>query len=189
MKHHMNEARLALYLHGDLADAERWAVARHVEACPECQNTLDDLSQSHELLVGSFEEPTPNELAALRGAVVARMRTHRRGQDWRIWTFAAPAVVAMVILLANLRLQTQSPPPRVAPPAVPPVAMKLSQPPPAIARKIEIARVRRKRLAPGARAVTLLTRTEQPAWLKIKTSDPDVVVLWQLNENEKAETP
>jgi hypothetical protein len=47
----------------------------------------------------------------------------------------------------------------------------------------------RRRVAPAARTVTLLTRAEQPAFLKINTPDPNVVILWQLNDNEKAETP
>jgi hypothetical protein len=187
MKSHMNGERLALYLRGDLSGADHHTVARHVESCSECQNTLADLLRSHELLVGCFEEPTPDELTAVRIAVAVRIQTRKRGSPWRIWTFAASAVVAFVILLANLRLQTPVPQPHV-PPVAQPLIVKTS-PPPTTVRKVEISRARHRRIVPGARTMTLLTRAEQPAWLKINTSDPDVVILWQLNENEKAETP
>jgi hypothetical protein len=52
-------------------------------------------------------------------------------------------------------------------------------------------RAARRHVVRRAPTMTLLTRAEQPAWLKINTSDPNVVILWQLNEkeNEKAETP
>jgi anti-sigma factor ChrR (cupin superfamily) len=178
----MNEAQLALYLRGDLSIADHRTVAVHVDVCSTCQSTLEDLSRSHELLVGSFEEPTPAELSAVRSAVAARIQTRRRGPAWRIWTFAASAVTAVIILLANLPLQTQAPRPPMAP-KVPPPAIKIS-PPPLAARIMP-----RRRVAPAARTVTLLTRAEQPAFLKINTPDPNVVILWQLNDNEKAETP
>jgi anti-sigma factor RsiW len=182
MKHHMNEMDLALYLRGDLSSADHRTVAQHVEGCPECQSTLEDLSRSHQLLVGSFDEPTPAELSAVRSAVVARIQTRTLGPAWRLWTFAASVVTAVILLLANLRQQTQAPRPPMAP-TVPPPAIRTS-PPPLAARIMP-----RRRVAPAARTVTLLTRAEQPAFLKINTSDPNIVILWQLNDNEKAETP
>jgi hypothetical protein len=182
MKHHMNEARLALYLRGDLSGAEYRAVAQHVETCPECQSTLEDLSRSHELLISSFEDPTAAELAAVRSAVAWRIRTQSRRPAWRIWAVAASAVVAVILMLANLPLQIQAPRRPVAP-RVPWAAIRISPPP------LPVVRAARRRVVRRAPAVTLLTRAEQPAWLKINTSDPNVVILWQLNNNEKAETP
>src|SRR4051794_25467079 len=102
MKHHMNEAGLALYLRGDLSGADHRAVAQHVKTCAECQSTLEDLSRSHELLVSSFEDPTPAELTAVRSAVAWRIRTQSRRPTWRIWAVAAAAVVALILVLANL---------------------------------------------------------------------------------------
>ena len=131
MKHHMNEAQLALYLRGDLSVADHRSMAQHVEGCPECQRTLQELSQSYELLLGSFDEPTPAELSAVRSAVAARIQTRRRGPAWRVWTLAASAVTAVIILLANLRLQTQAPRPPMAP-KVPPPAIRTSPPPVAV---------------------------------------------------------
>ena len=182
MKHHMNEAQLALYLRGDLSGADHRSMAQHVEGCPECQSTLQELSQSYELLLGSFDEPTPAELSAVRSAVAARIQTRRRGPAWRVWTLAASAVTAVIILLANLRLQTQAPRPPMAP-KVPPPAIRTSPPP------VAVRIMPRRRVAPAARTVTLLTRAQQPAFLKINTPDPNIVILWQLNENEKAENP
>jgi anti-sigma factor RsiW len=182
MKHHMNEAQLALYLRGDLSGADHRSMAQHVEGCPECQSTLQELSQSYELLVGSFDEPTPAELSAVRSAVAARIQTRRRGAAWRVWTLAASAVVAVIVVSVDWRPQTQVPPPPVAP-AVPTLAVRISPPPVAVRIKP------RRHVAPATRTVTLLTTAEQPAFLKINTPDPNVVILWQLNDNEKAETP
>jgi anti-sigma factor RsiW len=184
MKEHMNEASLALYLRGDLSGADHRAVAEHVQACTECQSTLEDLSRSHKLLVSSFEDPTPAELTAVRSAVAWRIRTQSRRPAWRIWAVTASAVVAVILVLANLPLQTQAPRPLVASTA-PPVAIRIAPPAPPI---IPAAHRRIVRRAPR---MTLLTRAERPALLKINTSDPNIVILWQLNEkeNEKAETP
>src|SRR6476660_7251469 len=164
MKHHMNEAQLALYLRGDLSGADHRSMAQHVEGCPGCQSTLQELSQSYELLVGSFDEPTPAELRAVRSAVAARIQTRRRGAAWRVWTLAASAVVAAIIVLVDWRPQTQVPRPPVTP-AVPPLAVRIS-PPPLAARVMQ-----RRRVAPAVRTVILLTRAEQPAFLKINTPD------------------
>lgn len=182
MKHHMKEARLALYLRGDLSSADYRAVAQHVAGCSECKGKLADLSRSYELLVSSFEEPTPDELSTVRSAVVARIRTRSRGPVWRIWAVAASAVVAVILVLANLPLQTPTAQPPVASTA-PPVAIRISPPPP------PMIPAPHRRIVGRAPTMTLLTRTERPALLKINTSDPNIVILWQLNDSEKAETP
>jgi hypothetical protein len=182
MKHHVNEERLALYVRGDLSAGDRRSVAQHVESCAECQSTLEDLSRSHELLISSFVDPTAAELAAVRSAVAWRIRTQSRRPAWRIWAVAASAIVAVIFVLANFPLQTRVPQ-RPVTSTVPPVAIRISPLPP------PLVRTARRRVVRRAPAVTLLTRAEQPAWLKINTSDPNVVILWQLNNNEKAETP
>jgi RNA polymerase sigma factor (sigma-70 family) len=187
MKHHMNEVRLALYLRADLSGSDQRDVARHVETCAECQNTLADLSRSYELLTGSLGEPTPAELRALRTAVAARIQARGRGPLWRRWAFAASAAVATIILLSNPRQENRIPHPPVPPP--PQTSLARIAPTVSMARKTEIPREPCKRTVPAARTMTLLTRADRPAWLKISTSDPNVVILWQLNENGKVETP
>jgi Putative zinc-finger len=184
MKHQVNEERLALFLRGDLSGVDRRAVAQHVATCAECQSTLEDLSRSHELLIGSFEDPTPAELTAIRSAVAWRIRTQSRRPAWRIWAIAASAVVAGILVLANLPLQTDAPQRPVASAAAP-VPIRISPPRPVP----PIIRAARRRAVRRAPTMTLLTQAGQPAWLKINTSDPNVVILWQLNDNEKAETP
>jgi hypothetical protein len=184
MKYHMKEERLALYLSDDLSGADYRTVAEHLEACSECRGVLADLSVSHELLVGSFEEPTFEELTAVRRAVAMRIQARPRGPAWWIWTFAASSVVAIVILLANWRTQPERPP---LTHLMAPSPVKIS-PLPAAPPDTAIAPVPPKPIVPGVRRVTLLTRADRPAWLKIDTADPNVVIIWQLNENEKVET-
>lgn len=107
MKYHLNEQRLALYVRGDLFGADHRAAARHLDACADCRAALADFSRSYELLAGSFDEPALDELAAVRGAVSARIQAWSRSPIWRMWTtVGAAAVVAVVISLANLRQHT-----------------------------------------------------------------------------------
>src|SRR3954465_2842992 len=101
MKYHMNDERLAPYRGGALSGADDRAVKQHVDACPDCQSTLEDLSRTTELFISSFGEPTAAEWIAVRSGVAVRIQTRRRGPGWRIWAFAAPAVVAGMLVLPN----------------------------------------------------------------------------------------
>jgi len=191
MNGHVREERLALYVRGDLAEADYRTVTRHVEGCPECGKTLADLSRSYDLLAESYEDPEPDALAEIRTAVLRQIRAQNRSTRRALWHFATAAVGAIAILLASLllwRSQREELPPvaRIPRPGPPPAVLPT---PPVQAATIHITRAPRKRIEPGMRAATLVTEAGQPAILKMKTSDPNVVILWQLQENEKLETP
>jgi anti-sigma factor RsiW len=185
MNDHVREELLALYLRGDLPEADHRRVARHAGNCPECQETLADFSRSYELLTSGFEEPEQADLMAVRSAVMREIAKRKVGPGRWIWASATAAVVMVVVLLAwhserqDLPAVAQLPQPR------PPAVVLPSQAPP----RVHVTRAARKHIEAGMRAATLLTEAGQPAILKMNTSDPNVVILWQLQEAEKVATP
>jgi len=190
MSEHVGEERLALYLRGDLPEARSRTVMRHVETCPECRNTLADLSRSLELLAGSFEDPEPDDLAAMRSAVMEKIRTRPRGLGRWTWGLATAAGLTILVLLVRHGERQELPPVAQIPlPAAPAAPAAILRVPPVQAPKIYVARAPRKRREPGVRAARLFTEAGRPAILKMNTSDPNVVILWQLQENEKVATP
>ena len=189
MSAHVREEILALYVRGDLQEDDRRSVAQHIDGCRECRELLADLSLSCELFTNSLKDPTAVELAAVRSAVMSKIRVGAGDSRRRVWMFAAAGTVLLCLAALIWPGERQEFPPvarlpRPGPPVVTPL------PEPSItASKTEVARAPRKRIEPGMREATLITKAGQPDYLKMNTSDPNVVILWQLEENEKVATP
>jgi len=189
MSAHVCEEILALYVRGDLPEDEWQRVAQHSDECQECQKILADLSLSCELLTNSLKEPTLAELAALRSAVMGKIPVGATDSRGWVRMFAAAAGIVLLCLATLIwrgereELLPVARLPRPGPPAVMPPPE-----PPIVAPRTHVARVPRQRIEPGMRA-TLITRAGQPDYLKMNTSDPNVVILWQVQENEKVATP
>jgi anti-sigma factor RsiW len=187
MNGHVREELLALYLRNDLPKKDHGRVARHANDCPECQRTLADLSRSYELLARLFADPDQHDLVSVRRAVMRQI--HAGGQGHRVWGLAAAAVVLLTVAFVLAWQGERQEPlavarlPRPSPPAV------ILRTRPFELSTAPVVRARHKRIEPGIRTATLVTETGEPAYLKMKTSDPNVVILWQLQENEKVATP
>jgi anti-sigma factor RsiW len=188
MNGHVRQELLALYLRGDLPVKDYRRVARHVDHCPECQATLADFTRSYELLTSGLEEPEQADLMAVRSAVMLKIPKRRLGPGRWIWASVSAAVLMVVVLLAWHTERQELPAlarlPRPGPPAV-----ILPPAPPLAPSTVRVAGAPRKRVEPEMRAATLVTEAGEPACLKMNTSDPNVVILWQLQENEKVATP
>src|SRR4051812_35349592 len=101
MNGHVREELLALYLRGDLPVKDYRNVARHVDVCPECQQTLADFSATYELLTDSLEDPEQAELAAVRSAVMQDIHAGAARPGRWVWGFGiAAAVLAIAIAIA-----------------------------------------------------------------------------------------
>jgi anti-sigma factor RsiW len=189
MNGHVNEELLALYLRGDLPEKDQRNVARHAGDCAECQQTLADLSRSYELLTDSLEDPEQDDLAAVRAAVMLRIRPRTAVSTRWVLGLAATATLMLAILFAWHNERQELPAvarlPRPGPPAVALLAPPVE--PPVEPAKMRVARAPHKHIEPGMRAARLLTQAGEPAILKMNTSDPNVVILWQLQEKEKQE--
>lgn len=96
-------ARLSDYLDGDLSDAERGALERHLDACPSCTAALDELTRVVERARGLPSRPPAADLwpgiAARIGPgappiPVAPSRKPRR------WSFSLPELAAACLAAA-----------------------------------------------------------------------------------------
>ncbi len=189
MSVHVSEEILALYVRGDLPEHDSRSVARHVNECQDCKQVVADISLSHELFTNYLNDPTAAELADLRSAVMGKIRASAADSRSWVWMLAAAAAVLLCLAALIWRGERQELPPLARlPRPVAPAATLPPEPPIAVPR-LHVARAPRKRIEPGMRAATLITKAGQPAYLKMNTSDPDVVILWQLQENEEVATP
>jgi len=189
MNAHVREEILALYVRGDLPEKELRGVAQHVDECQDCKEALADLLLSCDLFTHSLKDPTAAELAALRSAVMGQVRVGTADSRSWVWAFAAAAVVLLFLAMLTRRSERQELPPMARLPRPVPPAMTRPAEPPIVTPKTHVARAPRKQIEPGMRAATLITKAGQPDYLKMNTSDPNVVILWQLQENEKVATP
>lgn len=102
------EHLLGPYVLGELTDAQRRELERHLEGCPSCRDDLDDVRQAHAVLRAEAGGPPPE----LKEWVLARARNEprqRRAGGWRLWLPAVAAALVIAVLgLALLRTVSDS---------------------------------------------------------------------------------
>ena len=189
MSAHVSEEILALYVRGDLPEQDLPSVARHLDECQDCKKIQADLSFSYELFTSSLKESTAAELAALRSAVMGKIRAGTADSRSGVWMLAAAAAVLLLVATFTWRSERQELPPVARLPRPGPPAVMPSPEPPIATPRTHVARAPRKYVTPGMREATLITKAGEPDYLKMNTSDPNVVILWQVQENEKVATP
>lgn len=178
---HISDEQLALYAGGDLTREETGAVEEHLRDCAECQALLADLRDSRAVLLECLREPAADELRSVRHRVVQRLQKQAGGR-W-IWVTAAAAIIVAGLFLnwkqpRRARHSNTVATAYLRVPYRPKVQMSI----PNLTANVEPVRARRHHPAPGLRTVALLAERDGPPILKMTTSDPDVVILWQLNE-------
>lgn len=182
MMEHIREEQLALYATGDLAPNDATAVASHAQDCEACQATLARFRETQALVTSALLDPAADELFEVRAGI--RMRLQKR-RNWAGWTAAAAAAVVALILFGFENRPITVPEPalpvaQLAPPEVP--HLEIPQLRTAVLQK---PRVRHREA--GIRSVDLIARADQPMLIKMRTADPNVVILWQSNEGVKNE--
>ncbi len=95
MKCHQVIDRLSSWLDGELAEAERQAVDRHVETCPACRLELDRLRADRQVLVSASRPEEPPFLAA---RVMAEIRSTRRAPARGLLRRALVPVAAALLI-------------------------------------------------------------------------------------------
>jgi predicted anti-sigma-YlaC factor YlaD len=97
------ETAIVPYLKGELSVEERERVARHVDDCPECRETLEAAREVFALLAGSVPEPPAVDWGSYQAEL--RARRDRRGR----WSFRSwrPAAVATAVVVAAIVLVVQ----------------------------------------------------------------------------------
>jgi hypothetical protein len=185
MNRHISEEMLALYLSGDLPHDQNTAIGEHLSSCGECRTSLSEFNQAQSLLAEAFREPVWDDLMELRQRIADRVRARRSTQQWIWWLSGAAAMVLFLFLGVHRPSEVAyrvpvntaahvTKPRNLAP--VPP------EPHPSPRTRAEMVRVKRRPVAPGIRSVALITRADQPPVIRISTTDPNVIILWQSDE-------
>lgn len=181
---HVSEERLALYAGGDLSRDEARGVEEHLRSCAECRASLAEFRRDRAVLLSSLREPAVNELADVRRRLLLQLEERRRPTG--NWMWAVAVAVAAVVVVSFLFPWQQSrkvlhPDPAITSYLRAPYRQIARPTIPNLAATVEPRQTSRKELAPGLRTVALLSEGGDPPILKMTTSDPEVVILWQLN--------
>jgi anti-sigma-K factor RskA len=92
------EHLLGPYVLGELTDAEKQELERHLESCATCRENLDDVRYVHGTLKTAVGGPPPE----LKEWVLARVRAEARQSPtagWKAWLPAAAAVLLIAAVL------------------------------------------------------------------------------------------
>jgi anti-sigma factor RsiW len=177
---HVPEAELALYAGGELSGAEAIAVERHVAECAECRRNLEEIRRAGTWLKSVAVQPGAGEVNALRERVYAGQR--RRVPLWAPAVAAVICVVFGVLLFRPGRVPSE---PAVAI-ALPPLPIGRASAPPLVLPSPVLHRaVKAKHVEPR---LTLLAHSDgdMPV-VRVKTSDPNVVILWVVGGDSEQE--
>lgn len=184
---HIDERTLALFVSGDL-DARTAADAEaHLSDCSSCKALLASFSASGRRLRSLSTAPDARELAALRAGTLSRIAARPRRRLWLAASGIAAALAVAAVLFASRYLTRVAQPPVVAeippPPAeqAPGAVPKIAKVQPGVKSIRAKARMRSDR--PQLESVSLISQKDGPPILKMKTNDPNVVILWVMNGN------
>ena len=186
---HIPEEQLALYVGGDLEGSDFRTAEEHLRECVECRVSLSEFQSSATALQIGLSEPTADDLRAVRQVLVRRLGQRKQAAGRWAWVMAtaAAATIATVVLF-NWK---QSPLPTANSLATSTAFLRVPYQPlfepsiPNLRVAVEPVRARPHRPAPGLRTVTLLAEGDGPPILRMTTSDPNVVILWQLDERTR----
>jgi hypothetical protein len=186
MNGHVSEEVLALYVSGDLPHDQNTVIGEHLSSCGQCRTSLSEFNQAQSLLTEAFREPVRDDLAELRQRITDRVRSRGSSQKQWIWWLSGAAAMVLLLFLGVHRPAevVYRPPVNTAAHVTKPqnLVPALPEPHPSPRARAEMVRVKRRRVAPGIRSVVLITRADQPPVIRISTSDPNVIILWQSDE-------
>lgn len=170
---HIPDDELALYAGNDL-DA-----TPHLNECAECRGKLEEFRAAGGWLKRMAAEPSEEQLEALRHNVL-RAVSRRKRMPWP-YAAAAAAAVAIAVLLVSRHTVIQPAPNSVT---------AVAQTPTRSLALIDLGPLTQRphrRVKGHAPAMTLLANHGPDPVIKLRTSDPHVVVLWVMNTNSEEE--
>jgi hypothetical protein len=173
---HIPDAELALHVANDLQpDA-------HLAECAECRARMAEFRTANDWLQRIATQPSDEQIKTLRASVLASV-SQRKPLAWR--NLAAAAAAAVLVLFSGSRLIHNVKTPR--PTQSPDIAeLPLTNTVPVALGPLP------KRPRPPARPRVLppaLVAGNSDPVVRLKTSDPHIVVLWVVNTNSKDENP
>ena len=170
---HLPDTELALHAGNDLP------LDAHLPECAECRGKVEEFRKAMAWLDSVAPEPREVQVQTLCGSVLDRVSRRRPFVWWG--AAAAAAIVALVVFtLVN--------------PAHPP--KPLEQPRPVVIAQIPVTgstpvaigplpKRTEPRLKRQTAPMALIARGGPDPIVKLKTSDPNIVVLWVANTNPK----
>lgn len=105
---HYDDDRLLLYRFDELPAAERQQIAEHLQSCPACRASLDELDQTLASVPRPEVSLTPGQLAVFNDRVLRRAR-RRAPNRMPVWGGALAAAGALAVTLVVM--QPGAPPP------------------------------------------------------------------------------
>jgi anti-sigma factor RsiW len=174
MNCHALERQIALYVGADLDAQETMRVEEHLATCSDCRQLLEDLQATHSALRELASDAVDAAmLTAVRSRVLSGIG-ERRKWSWP-WVaaiaLAAPLIVGLIIPWW-MAVEPLPPAPLVHAPAPEPVMTTgVVEKPPAPRRR----RVVKRPPAP-------VWQEEQPLVVKMLTDDPDIVIIWLVDQ-------
>ena len=154
------EPLIALYAGHDLDDTTQ--VESHLAQCSECRELLEDLQASQSALKEWGADPVDAAfLASVRTDVLARIE-NRRKPFWPWVAVFATVAAAVIVFVAT-------PPDPVPPPP----------PPPQVVAQM-IPQIETRARAPRRKRV--VRRKAEPLVVKMLTDDPDIIVIWLVDQ-------
>jgi anti-sigma factor RsiW len=154
------------------SESESDGLADHLATCPDCQAYAREIEENRAAL-RSLEVDGP-ALEAVRRGVLAEIRSQRHARR-RAWIAAAAACVAMVCAVSVLPSFKNPAPPRPVEFAKTPRLEHWTVAPP-VRRTVRSARPHRRTLVANG----------QPLVVKMLTDDPDVIVIWLVDQKGDA---
>jgi Putative zinc-finger len=193
---HTPEDQLALYLDGALEQADAVVVSAHIEECPECQSSLEELRNAVGWLKETASEPSGGELLELRRTVLGAVQRGERNRGGAL--IAAGVAAAALFAAAGLKLIL---PPKGSAPVNGPQQNVIAvlkpdhdskaRGPVAASHPVQsiptLPRRRKVRQSTSPALLTLKAQRDGPPVIRVKTTDPNVVILWVMNEGPEQE--
>lgn len=179
---HPSETQLALLAGGDLCAEDASAAARHLTECPDCREKVDGFRNAAAWLKSVAAEPDAEQICRLREKVAARSV---RRPKWKVfgWLAAATAAVTIAVFMSLPRTRPvhQALPPAVELPPLPAGRAYLG---PLVLPRTEL----KASVNAAAPRLTLMAKSSASSpVIRVKTSDPDVVILWVVGDGSEQE--
>ena len=170
---HIPDAELALHAGGDLA------ANGHLRECAECRARLLEFEASRDWLKEMASEPSEAQIRDLKSRVLQSVKPRPR---FHWWLAAAAAAVAVLLVFGGIRFfyPTREP--------VPAPAIAMAELPGFVRAPIELKlprTIHRARPEHNPAAMTVVSENNGNPVVRLKTSDPNVIVLWVLNTPPK----
>ena len=190
---------LALWIEGDLPEAQVQLMERHLSSCPACRTFRTELGDSQTRFRALLDEPVNVEaLDRIRGAVLGRTsRGSKTAGDKRplipAWAYTAAAALLIALIgWTALRPSQEVEPVRTAQVEAIPEAPEVLRPP-EVAQPEPVAMAAiREDLAPAPQPAIVEPKTvvadrtratnTQSLTVKLLTDDPNVIIYWVIGQ-------